>query len=96
MRTQQPHTWASIPESQNFERQWFPCDHGGTRYHSKDTKQPKCRRTDEWIRKMGVHRREATSLSHKEAEHNAISSLREESRDDHTKEVRDTGRYISV
>ena len=83
-------------ESQNFERQRFPCDRGGTRYHSKDMEQPKCRRTDEWIRKMGVHRRKATSLSHKEAEHNAISSLREESRDDHTKEVRDTGRDISI
>ena len=58
--------------------------------------QPKCRRADEWIRKMGVHRREATALSHKEAEHNARSSLREKSRDDHTKEGRDAGREIAI
>ena len=50
-------------ESQNFERQRFPCDHGGTRYHSKDMEQTMCGRTDEWIRKTGAHGHKATSLS---------------------------------
>ena len=49
-------------ESQNFKRQRFPCDHGGTRYHSKDMEQTMCGRTDEWIRKTGAHRHKATSL----------------------------------
>ena len=64
-------------ESKNFEKQWFPCDHGSTRYHSKDTQQPRCRSMDERIRKRGVHRHKATSLSRKEAEQNAMSSLRD-------------------
>ena len=73
------------PEKVKILKGSGPCDRGCTRYHSKDLEQPKYRRTDEWIRKMGVHRCEATSLSHKEAERNAMSSLREESRNDHTK-----------
>lgn len=82
MRTQQSHAWASIQRKVKIlkDSRSQGITRGGTGAIAKTGSNRSVEGQMDGSGKMGVHRCEATSLSHKEAGHNARSSLRGKSR----------------